>query len=79
MKGWILHTETPRVEVTQDGTLPPYKPDIVRRWIPGKPTAWLEGPQGERIELTEEQLDIIWGADEGTVKAVLGEIIGAQS
>lgn len=49
--GWTVQAETQEIEVTRDGTLPPYEVDIVRRFIPGETTAWLTSPDGEEIPL----------------------------
>lgn len=49
--GWMLEASTEQVEVTRDGTLPPYEVDIVRRWVPGETRAWLTSPGGRIIPL----------------------------
>jgi len=49
--GWTLEASTEQVEVTRDGTRPPYKADVVRRFVPGETIAWLTAPDGRTIRL----------------------------
>lgn len=44
--GWVLEASTEMVEVTRDGSLPPYEADVMRRFVPGESVAWLTSPEG---------------------------------
>lgn len=50
-EGWKLEVSTEQIEVTRDGSLPPYEMDMIRRWVPGKTVAWLTTPDGRTIPL----------------------------
>lgn len=49
--GWKLEASTEQVEVTRDGSLPPYEMDLIRRWVPGETVAWLTAPDGRTIKV----------------------------
>lgn len=58
----IVRMEREQIEVTRDGTLPPFIPDYQRKFVPGLATFYVTVDGEELPPMTSEQYEA-WKAD----------------
>lgn len=53
----IVRFEREQIEVTRDGTLPPFKPDYMRKFIPGLTTVYVTVDGVDLPPMTPEEYE----------------------
>lgn len=54
---YTVRVEREEIEVTRDGTFPPYKPDYHRVFVPGLTTIYVTTDGGEELPMSPEQFE----------------------